>query len=990
VSIEGYTRYMKDVFFEEYEKLNDAQKEAVDAIEGPVMIMAGPGTGKTKVIVLRIGQILKKTDTPADGILALTFTENAASNMRKRLLALIGTRAYQVNISTFHSWCDGIINEFPEYFETITQASHINDIEKIGIISDITSIMKLKALYNPNYKELYIKDIAGALSKIKREGVNPNEFSFMVKGAFNKVDIYKLREKEGVRGSKDDRIKYERKVAKNIELSKIYTAYQEYCVKNRKYDFDDMIIETLNSMKKHEELKQILQERHMYVLVDEHQDTNNAQNKIIELLMDRHENPNLFIVGDEKQSIFKFQGASVENFLYFKHKYKDTKLISLNQNYRSSQNILSAAEGVISSKEKPLVASGEHLSHKEKINILKFETDFEEAFWVAQKIKYYLDLGTLPNEVVVIYRNKKHSNLISAYLRKNSVPFQIENDEDIFTDNNIATFLALLSAIYYFGENEHLLKALHLPVFDILPSDIYKILKLTDERKKIGLIDVLTDKNLLETAGVLQIEKIEKFVIFLSESKKLEHEIGLEDFCERVFRDSGFLNYILEKNDSISRLNAIKIFFDFVSDIGNGKDKKLKDLFDTFETIKKHELFISRKLGKRGEGMVKLMTAHKAKGLEFEVVFVLGLTSSNWEKKRSMSILSIIDEVYAMEESDVVDSGGGQDEERRLFYVAITRAKKGDGSKNNTPSLFLEEISQDLKQEINPEKELVTYRDIAERVKVEAKTANDLHDKDFIRQLFDNSKLSPTALNNYLKCPWRYFYVNLLTVPAVQNYSQKYGNAVHYALEQYARRKKTEGADLEFFMSSFKSYVLDLPLTKKETEEMLEQGEEVVPLLFKEFSDDIKEDCIVEYKADAYLEDIGVSIGGKIDRIDFVSDSKVKVVDYKTGKQRTRNEILGATKNSDGGYFRQLVFYKLLISLNKDKNWEVVSGELNFVEPNDKDEFRREVFDIEDEKVEELKTTIATMAEEVRNLSFWDRRCDDAECEYCKLREMQK
>jgi DNA helicase II / ATP-dependent DNA helicase PcrA len=158
VSIEGYTRYMKDVFFEEYEKLNDAQKEAVDAIEGPVMVIAGPGTGKTQILTLRIGNILKKTDTPADGILTLTFTENAASNMRKRLLALIGTRAYQVNISTFHSWCDGIINEFPEYFETITQASHINDIEKIDIISKITDGMKLKALYNPNYKELYIKE----------------------------------------------------------------------------------------------------------------------------------------------------------------------------------------------------------------------------------------------------------------------------------------------------------------------------------------------------------------------------------------------------------------------------------------------------------------------------------------------------------------------------------------------------------------------------------------------------------------------------------------------------------------------------------------------------------------------------------------------------------------------------------------------------------------------------------------------------------------
>lgn len=996
MSIERYTLCMKDAFFDEYEKLNDAQKEAVDAIDGPVMVIAGPGTGKTQILTLRIGNILKKTDTPADGILALTFTENAASNMRKRLLALIGTRAYQVNISTFHSWCDGIINEFPEYFETITQASHINDIEKISIISELMDAMKLKALFNPNNKELYTKEIAGAISKIKREGVTPEEFSFMASGAEKKIEIYKLRVQEKVRGAKEDLIKYEKKVSKNIELGKIYTAYQEFCVKNRKYDFDDMISETLNSMRKHPELKQILQERHMYVLVDEHQDTNNAQNKIIELLMDYHESPNLFIVGDEKQSIFKFQGASVENFLYFQNKYKNTQLIVLDKNYRSSQNILDAAENIISGK-KALKASGAHSKHKEKINILTFETDFEEAFWVAQKIKYYLDLGISPNEIVVIYRNKKHSNLVSASLRKNGVPFQIENDEDIFTDNNIASFLALLNAIYYFGENEHLLKAMHLPVFDISPSDIHKILKLTDDRKKIGLIDILTDKKILESANILQIEKIEKFIDFLTKSKKMESEIGLEDLCERVFRESGFLNYILEKNDSVARLGAIKMFFDFVSEIGSSKDKRLKDLFDTFEVIKKHDLFISRKLGKRGDGMVKLMTAHKAKGLEFEVVFVIGLASSNWEKKRSMSLLSIIDEVYALDGE--VESGSTEDEERRLFYVALTRAKKdifvgyslkGDGSKNNVPSLFLEEINEDFKQVISPEGDLGTYRDMGERMKVETHEINDLHDQGFIKQLFDNSKISPTALNNYLKCPWRYFYVNLLTVPAVQSYSQKYGNAIHYALEQYARRKKSEGADLKYFLASFKSYILDLPLTARETEQALERGEEVLPLWFKEFSDEIKEDCIVEYKADAFLEDIGVSIGGKIDRIDFISDKSVKVVDYKTGKQRTRNEILGATKNSDGGYFRQLVFYKLLLSLNKDKNWNALSGEIHFIEPNEKGSFRKEVFDIEEEKVEELKEQIKTMAEEVRNLSFWDRRCDDSDCEYCKLQDLRK
>jgi DNA helicase II / ATP-dependent DNA helicase PcrA len=382
-------------FKKEYGRLNPEQKNAVDTIDGPVMVVAGPGTGKTQVLTLRIANILLKTDTAPENILALTFTDAASINMRRRLFGIIGAGAYRVRIETFHSFCNNVLASYPEAFPGIIGSSHITEVEAAGIIEDIIKNSSLSLLRPWGDPFLYVGDIVKKIEELKREGLTAEKFEGIVKKAEkdfrNRDNIY--HSKGAYKGKmKGEAVGELRKIEKNLELASIYKTYQETLAKKRFYDWSDMIMEVLKvlegassptSLKLRgtgaSDLKLMLQEEHQYILVDEHQDTNSAQNKILELLCDFHKNPNIFIVGDEKQAIFRFQGASAENFLYFKKLYPKAKLIELWRNYRSTQKILDSANSLLPSKSK--------LQSKEAggsyIKVAGFINSNFENYWIA-------------------------------------------------------------------------------------------------------------------------------------------------------------------------------------------------------------------------------------------------------------------------------------------------------------------------------------------------------------------------------------------------------------------------------------------------------------------------------------------------------------------------------------------------------------------------------------------------------------------------------
>ncbi|MCC6198872.1 ATP-dependent helicase [Candidatus Nomurabacteria bacterium] len=626
-------------FDEAYKALNPEQKRAVETIDGPIMVVAGPGTGKTQILTLRIANILAKTDTEPEQILALTFTEAAAHNMRRRLAELIGNPAYRVVISTFHGFCNEVIRRFPEDFPRVIGSSAITDVEQAAVVEEIIENGSFVLLKPFGDRLLYVRDIVSTMSELKREGVTPERFAALVakeKDTFAHIeDLY--HEKGAYKGKmKGEYIKLERKLLKNEELAQVYAKYQDKLAERKAYDFSDMILEVLTALETNPTLLQLLQEEHQYVLVDEHQDTNNAQNRIIELLMSYHgDRPNLFVVGDEKQAIFRFQGASIENFQYFKNKYKDVRLIALTHNYRSTQAVLDAADSLLSSGLK------KNAPHAEvPIQIGEFENPASERYFVAHDIKEKIKSGVVPNEISILYRNNAHAFLVAGDLARLGIPYQIESDQDLFTQSDVARLLIIMRAVAYYGDDMYVAEFLHVPLFGIDPLDAYKLLRKGADAKEKILYDLLTHSEVAEIKALG-----EKMKAWVRESKKKD----LLAFFEHIMRDAGMLEDMLGKPDAPERFDAINALFDQVRQlVARKSDATLADFFAYLATVQKHKLFIKRQTATSTEGKVRLMTVHKSKGLEFGHVYLIGATEGTFGGKIDRDRLPLIESVYKM------------------------------------------------------------------------------------------------------------------------------------------------------------------------------------------------------------------------------------------------------------------------------------------------------------------------------------------------------
>ena len=377
-----YMNNLKKEYVEKFQSkldfLNSEQREAVETIDGPVVVVAGPGTGKTQILTLRIANILKKLGAEfAPNILALTFTNAGVYAMRERLIEFIGVgAAHEVGIFTFHSFADEQIRNNPEIFKKFAFSRPISDIEKIEIIEEILENKKWEYLKTFASDYHYIPEIIKAIDNLKSEAISTEDFLKTFKDIEKRVienekePFYKKKYGKFQAGDLKPMVqkKIEKEKEKQKELLEIYIKYQKKLDEKGLYDFSDMVLSVTSEISKNEDFRMSLQEKYLYLLVDEHQDTNNAQNRLIELIGEADVNegrPNIFTVGDEKQAIFRFQGASLENFKKFRNKYSDVKVIKLKNNYRSSQNILDTSENLIAGEEK-LIAKNPHFSGLKK------------------------------------------------------------------------------------------------------------------------------------------------------------------------------------------------------------------------------------------------------------------------------------------------------------------------------------------------------------------------------------------------------------------------------------------------------------------------------------------------------------------------------------------------------------------------------------------------------------------------------------------------
>lgn len=990
-----------------YKKLNPEQKEAVDTIEGPVMVVAGPGTGKTQILTLRIANIVAQSDTEPEQILALTFTESGVVAMRKRLVSIMGQDAYRVGIYTFHSFANSVIQNNPEEFPHIIGAQAITDIDQIAVLESILQEHDFKRLKPFGDIFYYLKTIKSKISELKREGVSVDEFDAIVEKAQKDFDaIDDLYHEKGAHAGKM-KGKYtdlQKQIEKNQDLSVIYRMYQDRLHAEKAYDFDDMIMELLRALRENEDLLVSLQEEHQYVLVDEHQDTNNAQNKILERLVNFHDNPNLFVVGDEKQSIFRFQGASVENFFYFRDQYPEAKLITLQQNYRSTQTILHAADSLIPASQALQSNNG---SPEKQIGIAEFEDEKQEHVYIAERIMDVIESGVEPSEIAVLYRNNKDAFPIAAVLEKHGIKHVIESDNDILSIPVVQDVLRLLEAVEAF-EPESFARLLYAEFIGLDPFDVTRIVRSAQQKRKKMLVDILASEKDLKDIGVSK-ESIPICVDLAAKIKTWKQASQTKtavSFLEQMLRESGVLENIMAKPEPAEALDAIDAFFDIARSLERANaDATATDLWQHVVLLRQHDLNIKTKKGSSKTGFVRLMTAHRSKGLEFEHVFIPGVVDGVWGNAKKREMLPLLEDVYKMTDTDVEVDSQQTDDERRLFFVALTRAKhavmlsyatmRGDG-RETLPSQFIGEIKQEHVEMVDttdfvsswPEKQSVLFKENIVAGLQNKEYAEQM--KEFIREKLFSQGLSVSALNNYLKSPWLFFFRNLVRMPSAQTRSQIYGNAVHDTLEHFFNIGKQQGGDpgVATLLELYEKKLQSQTVSKHDYDELLQKGLSSLENWYKERSETWTFDVRNEFRINGVHlrgDTENIRLTGILDKLEFVSDAHVRVVDYKTGKPKTEGQVRGTTKDSDGEYYRQLIFYKLLLRYFADGQYVMDSAQLEFIEPDTKGGLRHYEFAISDEEVDELENLIEKVVEELLSLSFWATEPSEHDEEYHEL-----
>lgn len=956
-------------FTKQYNKLNQKQKEAVDNIEGPVMVIAGPGTGKTTVLTLRIANILRLTDTPPSGILALTFTDIGVRNMRIKLREIIGSDADKVRIHTFHSFASHIIREFPEHFVHLNNTSQITEIEAEKIIREILREKRFKKLRPLGEPDFYIAKIISTIAESKKEAWTSEILKNFAQKEINRIknDKNSISERGKTAGLlKANILKRIEKCERTILFSEVYNLYEKKKKQEKKIDFDDLLFELSLAMKKDELLLRLIQENFLYILVDEHQDTNDVQNLLIRSIANFFENPNIFIVGDEKQAIYRFQGASVENFLYFEKIWPTIKLINLEENYRSHQNILDASFSMIELNYNEsehnnlrIKLKSKATSEKKPIELLLMEDRETELVTIAERVKEILKKEDNSKISILVRKNKDVSEILT-FFEMIGIKAYAERGIDIWKH-----FIGLS----FFYITEYLLDPSKIESLSNTISAGLWGLKFEKQSKLIKIIKSGKLKDLEK-----EIPEIKELRLYMQKSGPLEFLQILSDL-------SGITDIILK---SIEANEVWRKIFSLAKDIVASREiesppELLKAIFD-------YKLSAEKKIAKINYGKdtekVSILTAHSSKGLEFDYVFVAFATEENWISKNRGDFF-----VLPREKQDYDDIK----DDRRLFYVAITRAKKHlvislckqDGNKTYTPLRFLEEL----------DKRCIERRSIkSKRIKRNKKSIEDLEKEEtekiieYAKNIILEKGLSVTALNHFLNCPSEFFYKSIMKVPEAPSIVSEKGTAMHNAIAKlWNSNQKTEKVMIE----SIENYFQNSSLTVFEKDSILEELKESIPKVFSNLKNhfSIKNNVLVENWFEKIIKFRGedIKLHGKLDAV-VEYDDKIYVFDYKTSTSKNINEIKGLIKNSNGDYFRQLIFYKILLEENQKYKNKNIEPALVFVKPDSKGKCSIVNIDITKEDIIRVNKEIENLLNSVWDGKFLTDKCTDTNCNFCKYK----
>lgn len=1016
-----------------FESLNPAQLSAVTTIDGPVLVVAGPGTGKTQVLVARIAHILHETDTLPEAIMALTFTESAAKNMRSRLVQLIGTTGYRVRISTFHAFCSEVLAAHPEYFPLARGSEALSDLERYDFLQHSIVQLPLKRLRPVGDPFCFLPDIISAISDLKREGVSVEAFAELsavhVKESRAEFEVWDRTTAHGTKRVKGaptkksvfDGIKESEKLA---ELALVYADFQRQLSETKRFDFDDMISLVVAAFAEHEELVVEYQENIHYFLVDEYQDTNSAQDALLRRLADFWgEQANVFVVGDPNQAIFRFQGASVENMLGFVDRYPQAKVITLNQGYRCPQTLYDAAVRLIGhnqvqlTSDKIAIASHIHSLNKRHSSIQFFTAPNShlEAIFVAERVKTLIDSGIQPDKIAVLYRNNADRLEVAQALMKWQVRTVIEGGSNILLDESISQLLTLFRAIAAVTDSRvdsALFTTLLLPWVGLDQVTVLQIARFS-QQKQLSLNQVFEQSisSILEDAAAAQLDRTELEKIWswyqqIIAWRALDQTVVFTEWFEKVIAESGFMTFLQSRPDYAERLGMVHALYEQVKSMVQSRhDLKLGDFLGVLTTFETHNLPLLADDPHAYLNAVCLSTVHKAKGREWDYVFVIGLIDGKWGNGRDRSKLHLPDDLLPHSQQLIKDTN---EDDRRLFYVAMTRAKlalwlvvperviKGGRVSEKLVTQFVAELGEAV--EVHQDAALISHaEEHLTRLLTPAPTPH-LADsavlarrEAFFQQLVDGYVLSVTGLNTYLRSPTEFVLQNLLRVPRAKPEPMAFGTAVHQVLETHVRTLLQTGSQptVEESLAVFEQAMRQEVLMPDALERRLTHGKEILTAYLCQLQLDSTtvlglERSFGTSKRPVMLKDIPLS--GRVDRIDWIDRElkQVVVVDYKTGQPKSSNQIEGLTKDGElserelalpesirGSYKRQLLFYKLLAQRDKSFQYEVTHGRFEFIEP-DKQSGKLIVreFVLTDEEVGQLIELIEQVMQELRSLQF--------------------
>ncbi|MBP5624064.1 MAG: UvrD-helicase domain-containing protein [Lachnospiraceae bacterium] len=601
-----------------YDNLNEQQKEAVFTVDGPVLILAGAGSGKTSVLTHRVAYLIDEAGVNPYNILAITFTNKAAEEMRDRVDKLVGFGSEQIHVSTFHSMCVRILRRFADRIGYDSNFTIYDTDDQKHVIKEVCKKLEIDT------KMIKEREIMNTISSCKDELITFDEFAISSAGDF-----------------------------KRQKLSSCYREYQQNLKKNNAFDFDDLLMMTVELFKSNPDVLENYQRRWQYIMVDEYQDTNTAQFELIRLLAGATHN--LCVVGDDDQSIYKFRGANISNILDFEHYYPEAKVIKLEQNYRSCQNILDAANAVIrnnSARKSKSLWSERDAGNK--IHFREFDNAYEEAEYVSTEIKQTVREGFADyKDNAVLYRTNAQSRSFEERMVKDNVPYKIVGGVNFYSRREIKDLLAYLKTIDNGRDDLAVRRIINVPKRGIGATTVTKVQEAADAHG-ISFFDALDRPDLTGVRGTAG-EKLHNFVNMILLFRARVEEKGMESILDDVLDRTDYINQMdveseeeaEERIENIEELRSKLALF-----IEENDEPTLSSFLEEVALIADIDTVDGN------DDRVLLMTIHSAKGLEFKNVYLVGMEDGLFPSYMSIS------------------TGDNEvEEERRLAYVAITRAK---------------------------------------------------------------------------------------------------------------------------------------------------------------------------------------------------------------------------------------------------------------------------------------------------------------------------